>query len=432
MHRIDGPGHLGNHWTGGDPVTGEEPTEVTPDFQEAVQEEIANVIEATGASLNKADNTQLVSAVSSGLINPWANRLLNTQFEFWQRHGDTAFQGGSPGYLEVVGADGPEIFGADRWICQPGDTGAEARYTRDEFALGTVPAGMEAQGQPRYYLRANQTVQSISLQPRVIQRIEGVRTYAGQKIAISFVARATSGTPNIWATVRQEFGTGGSSSGFVDTLLTPAVTLSTTWTRYTRTMTLGTMSGKTIGTDGNDRLEVGFRMATGLTDEVELTDFRITPGTFTNNTILRPSEEDFALLQRYYRKSYALDVVPGTTGQLDGVSRGMALGTGGGAGQVVGSGIRYDLPMRVPMAAGVAALERATDETDGLERVWRAGITATLGSIDWNAGAHVISASAEATRKNLHTLSVAAPGFSTVEPWFFHWDADAEIVDTEV
>ena len=64
MHRIDGPGATsGNLFTEGDPVLGVPATTVTGAWLNAVQEEIAHVIEAAGIPLSKPDNTQLHAAI---------------------------------------------------------------------------------------------------------------------------------------------------------------------------------------------------------------------------------------------------------------------------------------------------------------------------------------------------------------------------------
>jgi hypothetical protein len=60
MHRIDGDSHDSNMFTEGNPGLGEQATQVTADWANAVQEEICNAIEiAGGAVLSKPDNTQL-------------------------------------------------------------------------------------------------------------------------------------------------------------------------------------------------------------------------------------------------------------------------------------------------------------------------------------------------------------------------------------
>lgn len=65
MHRIDGYGSTaGEQFTEGDPGQAIPATKITDAWLNAVQEEIANFIEAMGITLNKASNTQLQAALS--------------------------------------------------------------------------------------------------------------------------------------------------------------------------------------------------------------------------------------------------------------------------------------------------------------------------------------------------------------------------------
>ena len=68
MHRIDGPGYApGNLFTAGNPSTGVQATVVTPEWCNAVQEEIANTITGFGGSLNKLQNNQLFTALQGAI-----------------------------------------------------------------------------------------------------------------------------------------------------------------------------------------------------------------------------------------------------------------------------------------------------------------------------------------------------------------------------
>jgi hypothetical protein len=62
---------------------------------------------------------------------------------------------------------------------------------------------------------------------------------------VSFWAKAASGTPKVAVEMRQDFGSGGSTA--VNTYA-GQVTLSTSWTRYSVTVAVPSISGKTIGT----------------------------------------------------------------------------------------------------------------------------------------------------------------------------------------
>ncbi|GCL64300.1 tail fiber protein [Pseudaquabacterium pictum] len=66
MHRIDGPAAApGGYFTEGDPSVGTPATVVTDDWMNAVQAEIEAVATSAGAALNKADNTQMLTAIRS-------------------------------------------------------------------------------------------------------------------------------------------------------------------------------------------------------------------------------------------------------------------------------------------------------------------------------------------------------------------------------
>ncbi|EPR6405255.1 phage tail protein, partial [Yersinia enterocolitica] len=70
MHRIDTPtaqvdkfGAGKNGFTRGNPQTGVPATALDDDYFDAVQEELAGVVEAAGFALNKANRAQLLAAI---------------------------------------------------------------------------------------------------------------------------------------------------------------------------------------------------------------------------------------------------------------------------------------------------------------------------------------------------------------------------------
>lgn len=66
MHRIDGDGHVANQFTEGVPGV-QVATQITGDWLNALQEELAGVITGAGLTLNKADNGQLRKALNARL-----------------------------------------------------------------------------------------------------------------------------------------------------------------------------------------------------------------------------------------------------------------------------------------------------------------------------------------------------------------------------
>jgi hypothetical protein len=109
--------------------------------------------------------------------------------------------------------------------------------------------------------------------------LEGVRPTAGKTLTVSFWAKAASGTPKIGINFTQAFGSGGSPSASVATTGS-AVTVSTTWTRYTVTQAVPSIIGKVLGTDGTDQLDIGWWLSSGTTNNTQAGNIGVQSGTF--------------------------------------------------------------------------------------------------------------------------------------------------------
>jgi hypothetical protein len=168
------------------------------------------------------------------------NAIINGAFEIWQR--GTSFTSNT------------NAFTADRFITSPGVDGT-ATSTRETFTPGAAPlAGVEAE----YYLKINQTTEgtdTFNLQ----QFIEDVRTFAGQTVTVSFYARVSTGTHVITPELVQRFGSGGSSPIVTDN---GTVTADTNWQRFSITMAVPSISGKTIGAGSSLQFRLGVGTAT--------------------------------------------------------------------------------------------------------------------------------------------------------------------------
>jgi hypothetical protein len=159
------------------------------------------------------------------------NKIINGDFGFNQR----AF----------TSTTTDTAYGFDRFKLVSSAGGTMSAQT---FTPGTAPvSGYEAIN----FCRIVTTGQSgAGVYSMLEQDIEDVRTFAGQTATISFWAKAASGTPKIAVEIFQQFGSGGSPSATVETYVAQ-VTLSTSWARYTTTIAVPSISGKTIGTTAN-------------------------------------------------------------------------------------------------------------------------------------------------------------------------------------
>lgn len=155
------------------------------------------------------------------------NKFINADFRYWQR-GTTAGPASLTQYL------------ADRFYV--GSVGDTVTYSQQTFTAGAAPvAGYESQ----YFARQVVAFAAgASNYTQMVQRIEDVRTFAGQTVTISYWAKADAAKSVAWE-VQQNFGSGGSAN--VNTFIVKQA-LTTSWARYSTTFTVPSVSGKTIGT----------------------------------------------------------------------------------------------------------------------------------------------------------------------------------------
>ena len=200
---------------------------------------------ATSTSLSSAISTHASAAdphtvylKESEYVAAGKNKIINGDFSINQR-----------AFTSLVDSNS---YGFDRWRTGFAVSGSSTlTYSAQTFTPGTAPvAGYEAVNFARL-LTASQSLATDRCQ--LIQNIEDVRTFAGQTVTVSFWAKANSGTPSLAVEMTQNFGSGGSPSTRVDSILdaTPKRTISTSWERYSWTINIPSISGKTFGTSIN-------------------------------------------------------------------------------------------------------------------------------------------------------------------------------------
>jgi hypothetical protein len=134
----------------------------------------------------------------------------------------------------------------------------------------------------------------------VSTNLENVRRLAGKVVTVSFTARATSGTPKLAFSLGQSFGSGGSA---LVQLAPVAVTLSTTWARYSSTFTLPSLTGKTVGSGNDHKLILDFLMSGGA----GWASWGVTPQSYTLQ-LVNVMLEEAAVLNPFSAVSDATDL----------------------------------------------------------------------------------------------------------------------------
>lgn len=170
---------------------------------------------------------------STGFRSP----IINGNFDIWQRGTSQT----SNGY----GSD-------DRWSND--NTGSTKTASRQSFTLGQTAVP----GEPTYFARTVVTSSAGANNfVRKKQQILGVRTFAGQTVTLTFYAKADA-SRNIAIDIDQFFGTGGSPSASVTAIGVTTKALTTSFVRQDIVVAIPSISGKTIGTNGDDSLGINF------------------------------------------------------------------------------------------------------------------------------------------------------------------------------
>ncbi len=246
----------------------------------------------TGNVLESNLEIPSVSSINGGPLAGFRNAIINGNFDHWQR--GTSFNSASS---EMT---------ADRWRVEK--LGSTSTITRQPFTLGQI----DVPGEPTYFCRLAVTSVAGAANLTILrQYVEGVRTFAGQTATLSFWAKADT-TKTIAIELGQVFGTGGSPSSNIGAIGVTKVTLTTSWQKFTKTVTLPSITGKTLGTNNNDLLEVNFWLDAGSSynsrtntlgqqsGTFDFAEVQLEPGPVATYFEQRPIGTELVLCQRYY------------------------------------------------------------------------------------------------------------------------------------
>jgi hypothetical protein len=191
----------------------------------------------------------------------------------------------------------------DRYAIYYDGTGATRTISQQTFTPGTAPATpYESANFFRYAQTVAGTGNTVNL---IYQRIEDVRTLAGTSAVLSVWLKADSAR-TVTATARQYFGSGG--SGDVNTGFTGSASVTTSWQRFTFTISMPSISGKTIGT--SSALEIQLALPSGTTPTIDIWGLQLEQGSTATafQTATGTIQGELAACQRYYYQLGYLDI----------------------------------------------------------------------------------------------------------------------------
>jgi hypothetical protein len=211
------------------------------------------------------------------------NKVINGDFGIWQR-GTSGFSLG-------------DAYNADRFKFYRDGSGATDAVTQQTFTPGAAPV---ASYESQFYWRYAATVAGTGGSERSLyQRIEDVRTFAGQTVTFSFFAKADAAR-TITLSIKQNFGSGG--SGDVNTSLT-SQSVTTSWARYSATVAIPSISGKTVGT--SSFLQVTLSFPVNVVETIDIWGVQLEYGSKATpfETATGTIQGELAACQRYYYRN---------------------------------------------------------------------------------------------------------------------------------
>ncbi len=215
------------------------------------------------------------------------NAIINGAFNVWQR--GTSFTITTSGLT----------YTADRWYSHIIGATVGCTVSQQTFTPGTAPvAGYEGQ----FFIRQNVTTLTSQSIQALAQRIEDVRTFANQTVTVSFYAKADA-SRNYTSRFAQNFGSGGSSEVVTSTGATHALT--TSWQRFTVSVALPSVSGKTIGT--SSYLAILLDGPSNTANTLDVWGFQVEDGSVATafQTATGTLQGELAACQRYYYRNTA-------------------------------------------------------------------------------------------------------------------------------
>lgn len=242
-------------------------------------------------TLNNTGSADVVAAtINSGPLAGFRNAVINGNFDHWQK----ATSHSTTGYGS-----------ADRWV--NAISGSASAMSRQSFTLGQT----DVPGNPRYFCRAAVTsVAGASNYAILMHRIEDVRTFSGQTVTVSFCAKADA-SRSIAIEFVQSFGTGGGGSADVSAIGSTKFSVGTAWQKITLTVTIPSITGKTLGAAGDDHLGLFIWLDGGSSwnsrngslgqqsGTFDIAMVQVEPGSFATPFEQRPRATELALCKRY-------------------------------------------------------------------------------------------------------------------------------------
>jgi hypothetical protein len=232
------------------------------------------------------DDTTAAEARDTLLI-PNKNYTIDPNFEIW-------LEGTS-----ITNTTGNDFYGSVLMGGNCGTGGSPSlTVSRQAFTLGQT----NVPGNPKYFLRGDLTIAASTTQPYLYHKIESVRTNADGSITVTAYMKAGASI-NVDIDYVQNFGTAGSPSPSPDVVIaSQSQALTTSWVKVTKTFTVASISGKTIGIGEDDHLQLRIKYPLASTNVVDISSLKQEEGSVSTELGRVDYAQQLHQSQRYYQQ----------------------------------------------------------------------------------------------------------------------------------
>lgn len=178
------------------------------------------------------------------------------------------------------------------WYFNKSNTNATDTISVNAFILGQTDVPYNP---PNYVQYQNSAVGSGGETFKYIaQNLGSVNLFSGEAISLALQVLSPSNS-QIQLVIRQYFGTGGAPSTTVDTLVS-SYTGSASWGQASGTMTIPSVAGKTLGTNGDDQLIFLIKIPLNQVCDISFTNAQLLRGSVILPYEVATQKEVFALI----------------------------------------------------------------------------------------------------------------------------------------
>lgn len=312
------------------------------------------------------------------------NKIINANFGIWQRGTSISLTNNTTAYT------------TDRWYVYTSFSAGSSTLSQQTFTPGAAPvSGYEGTNFARFTAGSTATYFEFG------QRIEDVRVLAGQTATISFWAKASANT-TVSSTLLQNFGSGGSTQVSVTGA---SHSLTTSWQRFNVSVSVPSISGKTIGTSSYLALTLAANSLTG-SQTIDVWGTQLEAGSSVTDFVTASGnspQAELAMCQRYFA-----NVVPSTADYGTVISMFQAT-----SGSTAKGGIRFPVPMRTSASIILASATNFTLANASYTPIGGSSFTYAVGNtvdcrIDMSVASGLTAGNATALSGNTANLLIQA------------------------